>query len=433
MALRCFAVLLLVACGLAIGPVAHAQNRLAFIVGNDSYQNVTPLKKAVNDARSTGATLSKLGFRVTSGENLTRRQFNERFSTFESAITPGDTVFFFYSGHGVEMDGSNYLIPVDAPLARQQSLLKSESVSTNTIVQTLKARGARTIVMVLDACRDDPFLDSNGRSMAGTRGFGRFEPPSGTGIFIVYSAGNGQIALDRLSDTDTNPNSVFTRSFLPLLEEQKSLSDVVRATRTKVQALANSIGHAQFPAYYDQINGDVFLAGTASRPIPAPGPSKQPPMASLPSNQTPVIADIGTSQTQTQSTASGNATSASGPIASLPPPPPADTLWDHNNSVMRIRTTGNRIEIFYQAPRQGMIDEGVTSGTLLFSGQRNGGKLSGTAYVFDRRCGKLPYQDEGEILGDNRIILNGRRVPTQLTSDCRVAGYRSDASIFSKR
>ena len=109
---------------------AHAQGRLAFVVGNDAYRNVNPLKKAVNDARAVGQSLQRLGFRVTLGENLGWREYVEKFSAFENSIQPGDTVFLFYSGHGVEIDGANFLIPVDAPKVapEQQSLLKDVSI-----------------------------------------------------------------------------------------------------------------------------------------------------------------------------------------------------------------------------------------------------------------------------------------------------------------
>ena len=123
------------------------------------YRNVDPLKKAVNDARAVGGSLEQLGFKVTLGENLAWRDYIEKFSVFENAITPGDIVFVFYSGHGVEIDGANFLIPVDAPKVspEQQSLLRDVSISTDNLIQRLKARGTRAQIIVLDACRDNPF------------------------------------------------------------------------------------------------------------------------------------------------------------------------------------------------------------------------------------------------------------------------------------
>ncbi len=250
---------------LLTGAPAHAQNRLAFVVGNNAYRNVDPLQKAVNDARSVGRSLQQLGFRVTFGENLGWRDHVEKFSAFENSIQPGDTAFLFYSGHGVEIDGANFLIPVDAPKVapEQQSLLKDVSISTDSLVQRLKSRGVRSQIIVLDACRENPFRQSNGRSVGGARGLAGARAPGG--VFMIYSAGVGEVALDRLSDNDANPNSIFTRNFLPLLENpENSLVVVAKQTRAKVKALASSIGQTQSPAYYDEIDGDIFLAKAGS-------------------------------------------------------------------------------------------------------------------------------------------------------------------------
>lgn len=251
---------------LAFASAGIAQTRHAFIVGNDNYQNIDQLKKAVNDARAIAQAVQNLGYRVTIGENLSRRDFNAKFSAFEGSIQPGDTVFVFYSGHGLEIDGANYLIPVDAPkvTAQQQSLMKDESISSDSMIQRLRANGALLQVFVLDACRDNPFRDKTGRSL-GPPGSSLGPPKATRGLFVIYSAGNGEVALDRLSDNDPNPNSVFTRSLLPLLgDPNRSLISIAKETREKVQTLASSIGMSQFPGYYDQTNGDVFLAKTAT-------------------------------------------------------------------------------------------------------------------------------------------------------------------------
>jgi hypothetical protein len=260
---------------------ARAESRLAFVVGNDGYRNVSQLQKAVNDARAIGHGLQQLGFRVTLGENLAWRDFVEKFSIFENSIQPGDIAFLFYSGHGVEIDGANYLIPVDAPRVapEQQSLLRDVSISTDNLIQRLKARGTRTQIIVLDACRENPFRQANGRSVGGARGLAGASLPGG--VFMIYSAGVGEVALDRLSDNDANPNSVFTRSFLPLLENpDNSLIAVAKQTRAAVKSLASSIGQTQSPAYYDEIDGEIFLArgsAVSSSPPPVTPPPIAPP------------------------------------------------------------------------------------------------------------------------------------------------------------
>jgi Caspase domain/YARHG domain len=262
---------------------AIAENRLAFVVGNDVYRNVDPLQKAVNDARAVSRSLQLLGFRVTLGENLAWRDYVERFANFENSIQPGDIAFLFYSGHGVEIDGANYLIPVDAPKVapEQQSLLRDVSISTDNLIQRLKARGTRTQIVVLDACRENPFRQSTGRSVGGARGLAGARLPGG--VFMIYSAGVGEVALDRLSDSDSNPNSVFTRSFLPLLEDpENSLVSVAKQTRARVKSLATSIGQTQSPAYYDEVDGEIFLA-TAGSSSPPPAAQPRPPqVAAIP-------------------------------------------------------------------------------------------------------------------------------------------------------
>ncbi len=110
----------------------------------------------------------------------------------------------------------------------------------------------------------------------------------------------------------------------------------------------------------------------------------------------------------------------------------SNSSWDHNNSIMSIRSVGNRVTIFYAQPRQGMIDEGVRTGTLLFDGQRTGNRLSGTSYVFDRHCSPIPYPDDGVVSSEQEIVLSGRRVPTQL-ANCQPVAYRVDPSIFYRR
>jgi hypothetical protein len=257
-----------------------AQSRLALVIGNDAYQHVDPLRKAVNDARAVSAALRRLGFTVVTGENLQRRDFVRTVAELETRIKPGDTAFIFYAGHGVEIDGANYLLPVDVPKVApgQQGVLRDEAISTDGLIQRLQARGTRSQILVLDACRENPFKDSTGRSVGGRRGLAPTQ--TSNGVFILYSAGIGQTALDRLNDNDGDPNSVFTRTLVPLLENPNlSLVTLAKETRGKVASLASSIGHTQSPAYYDEIDGDLFLAklgGVSSAPTPAPVPIPPP-------------------------------------------------------------------------------------------------------------------------------------------------------------
>lgn len=150
-----------VACVLALlvaGP-ASAAKRVALVIGNDDYRNVPRLQKAVNDARTIGDALKTLGFQVMVAENQTRAAFSQSLLAFDTTIEPGDTAFFFYAGHGFEIAGQNYLLPIDVPAATegQEELVRDASIMADRIIDRLQNRGARTAILVLDACRNNPF------------------------------------------------------------------------------------------------------------------------------------------------------------------------------------------------------------------------------------------------------------------------------------
>lgn len=240
---------------------SYAKKRVALIIGNNNYANVTKLEKAENDASSLASTLKGLGFNIILKKNLNRRSFNKSLQSFYSQLKPGDEALFFFAGHGVEIRGQNYLLPTDVPNAKpgQESFVKGESIGVNRVLQEIGRRKVRLSILILDACRNNPFKKSGTRSLGRTRGLGTMEaPPEGT--FILYSAGFGQAALDRLSDNDPHPNSVFTRSLVPMLTKPGlKLSDAARNLRRKVMQLASTVSHEQRPAYYDEVLGDFYF------------------------------------------------------------------------------------------------------------------------------------------------------------------------------
>lgn len=244
-------------CLFCVASAADAQNRFALVVGIDNYENVSPLQKANNDAIAVSATLKSVGFQVTQLLDADRRAFNRAISGFAADIRPGDEVVFYFAGHGIEVDGRNYLLPADVPAARpgDEDFIVSESIPANRILNIFKGQGARVTLLILDACRNNPFPAEGQRSLGGTRGLARMDPPEGS--FILFSAGTGQTALDRLSNSDPNPNSVFTRALLPRLQEPGlAIHELVREVRTDVRELAATVRHNQFPAYYDQLSGE---------------------------------------------------------------------------------------------------------------------------------------------------------------------------------
>src|SRR5262245_32501768 len=263
-----FAVALVIA---AAAPV-QAEKRVALLIGNNAYQNVPALKTAVNDARTLAGVLRKLNFLVFVAENQSRRSMSEALLAFDKMIEPGDMAFFFFAGHGFEVRGQNYLLPTDVPAAGegQEELIRDAAFPADRIIERLQARGARTALLVLDACRNNPFERPGTRGVAGTGGLAPMTPVEG--VFILFSAGAKQRALDGLSQNDPNPNSVFTRNFARQLSEPGlTLVQVAKRTQAEVKQAAATVGSDQTPAYYDQVVGDIVLgpAGKSAAQVAA--------------------------------------------------------------------------------------------------------------------------------------------------------------------
>jgi hypothetical protein len=235
-------------------------HRKALVIGNDAYEGLDRLNKAVGDARTLGATLKDLGFVVTTIENAGVERFDEALVSFYESLGEGDVALFFFSGHGVADGDNNYLLPVDMPKLTEleRGKLKRNAVDASDIVAEIKGRGVRLAFIVLDACRDDPFALEDGRSAVSAGGLARMKPTEGA--FVIYSAGIRQKALDRLDPADRDPNSIFTRKFSPILQTPGlPIVEIAKRTQVDVRALAATVGHVQTPAYYDQVIGQYYL------------------------------------------------------------------------------------------------------------------------------------------------------------------------------
>jgi hypothetical protein len=431
---------------------AAAERRVALVVGNDRYENLPAdqqLQRAANDARAVGEALGRLGFSVLQGENLKRQALIDKFAEMAGQLGAGDTAFFFFAGHGVSIDGANYILPTDIPDVSspgQEARLRLASLSETEIASTLKGRGVRVAVIVLDACRNNPFRRPGGRAIGGERGLVRSDPVRG--VFSLYSAGAGQTALDRLGRADTDSNSVFTRVLVPALAKPgRDLSALAVEVREEVAQLAGTVGHEQYPAYYDEIiGGRVYLAGrppTNSAPEDNQGPGEAE-RAWISIRNTTSVSLL--EEFMRRYPGSFYAAQARARIEELKKPqiPVAvpevkkpevavavpEPTWDHNGSIMRLESAGSQRRFYYLRPRPGVSEQGVRPGTLLFSGNSSGGQYQGTAYIFDRRCGSVAYQVSGPISnGARRVTMRGQ-APNQFDSNCRVVAYRNDVLEF---
>lgn len=277
------------ACVVGLAAPALAEKRVALVIGNDLYPNLPAdrqLKKAANDATSVADALRSLGFEIVLGTNLGRQAMIDRLADFTARLEPGDTAAVFYAGHGVAIAGVNYLVPSDVPTVNEgaEARVRGASIAEPDVIAELQAKSVRVAFVVIDACRDNPFPRSAGRSIGNTRGLADSKPARG--IFTLYSAGIGQTALDQLSSNDTAHNSVFTRVFVEQLKRPElHLGDLAVEVRERVAALAltasdgagEPVPHDQTPAYYDQtLGGRIYLWASLSSERPVAGMSVKP-------------------------------------------------------------------------------------------------------------------------------------------------------------
>ena len=176
---------------------AFADKRVALVIGNSAYKSANELPNPKNDASDMGLALKRLGFEVLLGVNLDKAELDRKIRDFANAL-PGATVaLFFYAGHGLQVGGVNYLVPIDAQLTTSAAL-DFEMVRLDLIQRTME-RETKTNIIFLDACRDNPLSRNLARAM-GTRsldiGRGLAAAESGVGTLISYSTQPGNVALD---------------------------------------------------------------------------------------------------------------------------------------------------------------------------------------------------------------------------------------------
>ena len=235
-------------------PVVMARRR-ALVIGNDNYKNVSKLDNAVEDAKAMSEALEGLGYKVDLHANLTERAFKRALRNFRADLKGGEEVLFFYAGHGVQLGNSNYLLPVDLG-SDSADQVRDESIELQRVLDDIAEQKTKFALAVIDACRDNPFKQT-GRAIGGR---GLAPTTAATGQMVMFSAGAGQQALDKLGQTDSSPNGLFTRVFLDEMKKPGIPVDrVLRNVRQRVVTLARSVGHEQVPALYDQAIGEFYF------------------------------------------------------------------------------------------------------------------------------------------------------------------------------
>jgi hypothetical protein len=242
-----------------------AQQKFALVIGNGAYTGITRLNNPVNDAADVSATLRGLGFTVDTLTNAGRVQMEDAVTRLRGRLAGarGSYGFFYYAGHGVQSNGENYLIPVDANIP-SEAYLRDRTVSMQAVLGELNDAGNALNIVVLDACRNNPF----GWARSGSRGLQVVTNQPADSI-IVYATSAGSAALD-----GEGRNGFFTTHLLNNLKTPGiSIRDLFDKTGADVRRASNG---GQIPAIYSQFFETAYLgtrpAPAAAQPAPQPAP-----------------------------------------------------------------------------------------------------------------------------------------------------------------
>src|SRR3954453_18791999 len=238
------------------GSQAYAQGepRWALVIGNNAYRHVGSLRTAVNDAAAMAAPLRQLRFEVLERPDLDRAGMYRAVRELAEHAAGGIAVVY-YAGHGVQIRGRSFLLPVDIDVGGENDVVYN-AVPLDDVLNLLAGARAKLTVAFVDACRDNP-LPPTARGIE--RGLAQpKEVPYGQ--MVVYAAGAGEQALDRLGPEDTNPNGLFVRELLPELQKPGvALHDAVDAAAARVAQEAAAVHHDQHPAIYKAYYGQFYL------------------------------------------------------------------------------------------------------------------------------------------------------------------------------
>lgn len=228
--------------------------RVALVIGNSKYQSsdVPQLSNPVNDANSMADTLSRLGFDVTEVTDASQKQMNRAIAEFGTKLGPDSVGLFYYAGHGVQMKGKNYLVPVDADITDAASI-PAETVDVEVVLAQLE--GSPMSIIILDACRNNPFKKT--RSIGGG-GLAQMDAPKGS--FIAYATAPGQTAQD-----GSGANGLYTQALLKNIQTPGiSLEEVFKRVRSDVSKQTQD---AQIPWESTSLTGNFYFMSSPDEQI----------------------------------------------------------------------------------------------------------------------------------------------------------------------
>lgn len=255
----CWTAILSVVIPLVLGANAHAEKRVALVIGNGAYTEISPLENPRNDAELMAGTLEDLGFDVVLTTDADRVGMGRAIRKFGKSLrlSGKDTVgLLYYAGHGVQSGGANYLIPIGASI-EDDADLRIEALSVSDILAQMETAGNRLNLVILDACRNNPF---KGRIRSAVRGLARIQAASGS--MVAFSAAPGQVATD-----GKGSNSPYTAALAKAMRQPNlTVEQVFKRVRVAVET---HTGGAQTPWEESSLRGDFYFAGKPAAPVAA--------------------------------------------------------------------------------------------------------------------------------------------------------------------
>src|SRR6516225_11950009 len=237
---------------------AQAGKRIALVIGNSAYTAVSPLTNPKNDADLMAKTLQSVGFEVTKLTDADQRAMKQAMLDFGRKLHGGvDAGLFYYSGHGVQAKGEDYLIPVDASI-KDEGELDLQAIDVNAFLQVMDNADSKVNIIILDACRNNPFAAS---TRSATRGLAMLDAPRGT--YIAFSTGLNQVAED-----GDGKNSPYTEALAKaMVKPGVKLEDAFKEARRTVEAATDN---KQVPWETTSITGDFYFVEPTLHPLPPP-------------------------------------------------------------------------------------------------------------------------------------------------------------------
>ncbi len=233
-----------------ISTSALSDKRIALVIGNAAYPGMGALKNPVNDAKDIAAKLRRMGFEVIVRTDSRQKEMLRSLTEFGDRIRPGSEVLFFYAGHGMQVRGKNYLIPIDAEI-RTESAVSSEAIDVDQLLDKLAP--ARLSMVILDACRNNPF---ERRFRGGGQGLASINAPTGT--LIAYSTAPGKVAAD-----GEGRNGLYTQELLAAMSIPGiKVEDVFKRVRANVVRIS---GETQVPWESSSMTGDFYFSPAANQ------------------------------------------------------------------------------------------------------------------------------------------------------------------------